>query len=206
MPFIPTPNCVQADLVYDWNGQVCQNVLHYVKASPWLTTHMEELAENLKDIWDAQIKAVVSSTLLLSSIRVTDLSSETGAVINYSLGLPIAGTDVSPSLPNNCAIVITKRTLLRGRSYRGRLYHCGLTEANVVGNTVNSGVVSGLVTRYSNFISVPLTVAADEALLTVLSLVNGGVDRANGVATLVNNLTSDGVLDSQRRRLPGRGQ
>lgn len=205
MAFIPTPNCVQAELIYLWAGQVCENVLHYVKASPWTTDNMQELAEGLKNTWNSYIVSRCSDTLALTQIRITDLSSQDGPVINYSTGLPIQGSQTPDSLPNNCALVVTKRTLKRGRSYRGRIFHPGLTENFVTGNEVISGTAAAIRDAWENFLLIDMTVAVDEALMVVLSLINDGAPREEGEATLVNNLTTEGIIDSQRRRLPGRG-
>lgn len=206
MPFVPTPNCVQAELIYEFQGQVCENVLHYVKESPWDTDTMAELAEQLKDAWVTYIKPQVSAQLYVTEIKITDLSSQTGPVVNYGTGLPVNGAQTgSPPLPNNVAIVFTKRTLLRGRSYRGRIYHCGLVESQVTANNVEATPLAALNAGWANFIGISLPVAGTEALLTVLSLVEDGNARTTGVATLVTSLTSDGVVDSQRRRLPRRG-
>lgn len=206
MPFIPTPNAVQAELVYNWDSQICQTVLHYVKASPWNPDSMAELAEGLLETWDSNLKGSMPTTLSLIGVRVTDISSQTGPVVEQNIGLPSTGTAASASLPNNVAIVFTKRTGLRGRSYRGRIYHPGLLEANVVGNQVDSTVASALRQKWEQFLAIPLTVAADEALMVVVSKQNNNVSRSEGVATLVTGLTTDGLIDSQRRRLPRRGQ
>ena len=205
MPFIPTPNAVQAELIYNWDSQICETVLDYVKASPWNSDSMAELAEGLLETWNANLKGSMPTTLSLIGVRVTDISSQTGPVVEQGIGLPSVGTAASPSLPNNVAIVFTKRTGLRGRSYRGRIYHPGLLESNVVGNTVDAVTAAALRSKWEAFLAIPLTVAADEALMVVVSRQNNNVPRAEGVATLVENLTTDGIVDSQRRRLPRRG-
>jgi len=205
MPFIPTPNCVQLELVYDWDGQRCQNVLHYVKSAPWDSSDMFELCEQAKDTWNTYIVSRVSDTLSLVEIKCIDLSSQTGLVVNYTTGLPIQGGQTSPSLPNNCALVVTKRTLKRGRSYRGRIYHPGLVEGFVTGNNVLGATATAIRDAWDNFRGINLPVAVDDALMVVLSYYENNAPRAQGEATLVENLTVNTVVDSQRRRLPGRG-
>lgn len=203
MPYIPVPNTAQLELIYDWGGQVCETVLHYVKASPWTVDLLTDLCESATLEWDAVMQTQMPTTLSLIGVRATDLASQTGAVVNYGTGLPLAGTAVSPSLPNNVALVVTKRTALRGRSYRGRLYHPGLNEGQVTGNIVGPSSVATIVGLWNNFLS--LAVTGDEANMCVVSRYNNLAPRVTGVATLVTNLTSDGFVDSQRRRLPGRG-
>lgn len=204
MAFIPVPNVAQAELTYVWDGQTVQNVLHYSKASPWSVTHLQELGQSLQEEWSASIRSLQPTTLSLVEIRCLDLSAANAEYFNYTGGLPLAGTNASPSMPNNCALVLTKRTAMRGRSFRGRIYHPGLIDAYVTASRVNNDAVNGLVTAYTNLLGLQLLL--DEALMVVVSRYNGGAPRAEGIASLVSHLTSDGVVDSQRRRLPGRGQ
>lgn len=205
MPYIPVPNCVRVELVQNWNAQVVQNVLHYVKASPWDLAHMNELAEVVKNAWNTNIRGQLSDQLSLTLIRITDLSSETAEVVNYATGLPLIGGQASPSLPNNVACVFTKRTALRGRSYRGRIYQPGLTEGSVTGNTIVSPTSTNLRSGWAAMMGLNLPVTADDALMVVVSYQNNNAPRTEGVASLVTSITSDFTVDSQRRRLPGRG-
>lgn len=204
MAYIPVPNTAQLELVFNWGGQVCQNVLHYVKASPWTLSLLEDLCGAAIGEYVAQFNVNNPTNMQLISVRATDLASQNGPVYETSDTLPATGANGSPSLPNNCAIVITKRTALRGRSYRGRIYHMGLTEGSVTENAVLGPSLTAIIGRWTALMGLPIT--GDEALMCVVSRYNGGVARETGVATLVTNLTSDGFIDSQRRRLPGRGQ
>ena len=205
MDYIPVPNTAQLELIQSWNGQVVENVLHYVKASPWNADQMAELAEGAKEQWNTSIRSQISDQLSLTEIRVTDLASQTGSVVNYGTGLPIMGAQASPSLPNNVAVVFTKRTALRGRSYRGRIYQPGLVEGSVVGNTVTGATLSNLRNGWDDMRVIPLIIAVDEGLMVVVSRYQNLAPRVTGEATLVTAITTDGVIDSQRRRLPGRG-
>ena len=205
MEYIPVPNCAQLEFIYDWGGQRCMNVLHYVKETPWNAASLLELCQETGALWTATFPTRLPATLLLVTIKATDLASETGPVVNHQAGLPIAGSSVSPSLPNNVALVITKRTAQRGRSFRGRIFHPGLTEAAVVGNQVPPASVTDLVNIWSSLLTIDLPISLEDAVMVVVSRFAEGQPRVTGVTTFVTNLTSDGTVDSQRRRLPGRG-
>jgi hypothetical protein len=205
MDYIEVPNTAQLELVYNWGGQQCQNVLHYLKATPWTAAQLEELAEEAADLWTVQFPGVMPTTLSLIEVVATDLSDQFGPSITHGTGLPVAGTNASPSLPNNVALVVTKRTASRGRSFRGRIYHPGLVESQVVGNTVNPSDVTAILGRWGWFQLINLPVAVDEGIMVVVSRHFEGQPRTTGVTTIVTSLTSDGTVDSQRRRLPGRG-
>jgi len=203
MAYIPVPNAVQVDLFQLWDNQQVENVLHFQPSIPLTPTLYSELAAHLVTWWNANLKVLMPTTLQLSQIKVTDLTTQFSPVLNYSTGLPIVGTTASASLPGNCALVITKRTALRGRSFRGRIYQPGMVEAVVT----NSQVAAGTVTAFLNAYGLIRTFSTASATwdMGVVSRVQGGVPLAVGEFHDITSFTSEGVIDSQRRRLPGRG-
>lgn len=203
MPYVPVANVIQAELVFSWDSQIVENVLHFQTSIPPNLVTMGELGTFLVSWWSTNIKSRVPSTVSLINIKMTDLTVAFGPVVDYATSLPMAGTNVSPSMPNNCALVITKRTALRGRSYRGRIYHVGLVEGNTIANAYGAAEVGALVTAYNLLRNV--TLASATAQEVVVSRIQAGAPLVAGVSTTVTNHTCDGILDSQRRRLPGRG-
>lgn len=203
MPFIPVDGICQAELVCSLDTQVIQNVLHFEAAAGLNPTNMGELGAHLVAWWNTNIKPNVPTSQSLTQIKLVDLTTEIAPVVIYATGLPSAGSNASPALPNNCALVITKRTALRGRSYRGRFYFGALNEASVTANTVSVGLSGGLVTALNllnNF-----TTATEEWFAVVVSRYTNNLPRPGGIATRITSHDTDSVVDSQRRRLPRRG-
>lgn len=203
MPFIPVPQVCQAEMIYRWDNAIVENVHHFYGESPFTVTEMTDLGEFLINWWDTNLQASAPTNLQLINVRLTDLTTDTSPVVNVVTGLPLTGSAVSPSLPNNVTCVFTKRTQFRGRSFRGRTYHIGLNEAEVTGNTVGSGTVSAYIVIYNYLLSPTINDFTWE--LSVVSRYTDNAPRAFGLATAVLTFTSDGIVDSQRRRLPGRG-
>lgn len=203
MAFQPVDHCMKAELLYDWAGQKIATVLHYAVDSPPTALMMAELADELITWWQGTVKAGQPTTLALEAVRITDLTTVNSPQLTDATGLPAAGTGASPSLPNNVALCITKRTLLRGRSFRGRIYHPGLTEGAVTGNVVAGATVTGIIAWYELLRNFTLTESSAD--LAVVSYFEAGNPRPEGLVTLVTGFSSDGTVDSQRRRLPGRG-
>lgn len=203
MAYIPADNVCMAELVMLWDSQSVETVLHFRPDAPLTPTLMNELGAFLQSWWDVQMQAIMPLTLSLVNIKLTDLTIDVGPVINYATGLPLVGTVASPSLPNNVAVVITKRTLLRGRSYRGRIYHPGLHESVVTNNAVDSAFLLGVINRYALVIN-PVTAGANWDFVVISKYANNA-PRVSADVTPVESLDSDGRVDSQRRRLPGRG-
>lgn len=204
MAFIPIPECIQVEIVYHWDGQKVQNVLHYDTGGTITPAQAEIVGAYIKGWWDGNMQPLVASNVYLLEIFIRDMSAEFAPVYVYSDGLPMSGAGSSPSLPNNVSLALTKRTILRGRSYRGRLYHIGLCEGQVTGNTVDPNVVTNLISLYGPLLEIP--VGEESYPLVVASRYQDKAPRSQGVMTRVISWSSDGMVDSQRRRLPGRGQ
>jgi hypothetical protein len=206
MAFIPTPGCAQVEIQQDWAGEACQTVLHYTNAGGvYGLTELLNLGDAIVAfLTQSFIRALWPTTWSLTGVRVIDVSDQFGSAVDVVTGLPSAGTRAGAQLPNNCCLVLTKRTLLRGRAFRGRIYFGPLTETDVVANIVNGAVVASTLANLSGLLAIE-----DAALVThtmqVLSRQLNNVPRIEGEMTPVIGLTSDGVIDSQRRRLPGRG-
>lgn len=204
MPFIPVPQVCQVELIYSWLDQRIENVLHYKADGVFGPDDMMELANNHVEWFSSDLRPEVAPEMSLVQIDCTDLSSEIAPAISYSTGLPLAGSNASPTLPSNVAICLTKRTVLRGRSYRGRIYQGGLVENGVTGNTVFPTYLANILAAYENLKSYAGTLVNWD--MVVVSRYSGNAPRVEGVTTNVTNFTSDGFIDSQRRRLTGRGQ
>ena len=134
---------------------------------------------------------------------MTDLTSEFAPGMSWTGGLPIVGTNPSPALPNSVSLSITKRTLFRGRAYRGRMYHIGLCENGVLDNRVIATHVTALLASYEVMRELPF--GAGQMPMVLVSKYQGGLPRGAAVVSLVDSFGTDGIIDSQRRRLPKRG-
>lgn len=203
MAFIPVPGIVQAELIYNWNSQVVETVLHFEPDNPPTPALMIELGVELVTWWSGGLKGFMSNMITLTQVKLTDLSTATAPVINHTALLPQTATNASPSMPNSVTVAITKRTILRGRSYRGRIYHPGLVEAQVLNNAIDPPSLVNIIAEYAEQIS--FTTPGANWNMVVISRQENNVPRTTGIHTGVLSLSSDGVVDSQRRRLPGRG-
>lgn len=203
MAFIPVPDVAMVELVFRQDGQVCENTLYFQGAASWDATNLTTLAEEVRDWWIAGPRLDTSDTVGLTSVKATSLASQSAPGVEVTDLLPADGTEVSPPLPNNVTQAVTFVTALRGRSYRGRNYRVGLTEAMVVANQVDVGYTTSWVGFYQ---TLDTDVTVNSAQHVVVSRYENNVPRATGVATPVVSYKADRVIDSQRRRLPGRGQ
>lgn len=203
MAFIPVPNTALVELVYQQSDQITENTLYFEGATPWDATSLTELAEEVRDWWIAGPRTDTSDSTALRVVRATSLESQSAPGVEIAITSGGLGAETSPALPNNVTQVTTFITALRGRAYRGRNYRVGMTENMTTGNTVDGTYTSSWNTMY---VGLNTAVTANSAVHVVVSRQLNNVPRTTGVATPVVSYRTDDTVDSQRRRLPGRGQ
>lgn len=204
MGFIAVPNVSQFQMVFTYDSQRCINTIHVQHVSGWLQANQITVAGVLKDWWNSSIKPIAPPTLSLIQIDYRDLSTYDGVGGTYVTGLPSAGLSSFAQLPNNVTLAVALKTARRGRSYRGRLYHLGLDESEVTGNQVLPGIITQLSDAYGDLMDNVNNVP--DCTLVIVSRYSNKTPRLAGVATPVTGITVEPTIDSQRRRLPGRGK
>jgi len=193
-------DALRAVLEMTWAGQRVANVLGFTHLFGWADEAILALGDALVAWVNDHLKAQASNQVGYVQWVLTDLSSAG----HPSIVVPQVsqGTLTSPSMPNNVTAVISEHTAFSGRSFRGRIYHVGLTESQCVNSQLSPGVDTDLLAAYNPLLSGAVAAAGT---LAILSRQFGGSIRPTLVSTPVTHLTMDTTLDSQRRRLPGRG-
>lgn len=195
-----------ADLVPDgikieWNAS--QNGIPIVNRV--YTTVTGGVSEsNLDDAYAAalaffnDIKAAYHPSYVLNDITVTDVSIVGGMQKIYPLVADNIGTSGGSAAAANAAVVISLRSGLVGRSYRGRFYVGGLSNNNL-DNAQNIGT-SAAAFYASTFEDFMTALNGVGQVLVVVSRFAAGVARIVALTTEVLSLIVDTKIDSQRRR------
>lgn len=114
-------------------------------------------------------------------------------------GFPVVGTASGEAISYFDALVLSLRTAYAGRSYRGRMYLPGLTEANTLETAVTNGARDAIQTYCDDLVAgIGSGGASSDYQLGVWS-------HKLSVFTPVNDIIVRQVLGTQRRRRPGRG-
>jgi len=205
MPFIPAPNTLQARMRYNWGVQLIENTLYFEGSAGVSVALANSLGAALVSWWNTNFKPITSNLMALDQVYITDLTADNSFTVPYSTGLPLTGTNATEALPFNCALCISFRTANRGRSGRGRNYVAGLTEAQQAASVVAAATRLSIVTAYQALVGAGTFVPG--LGFSVVSRFHNGLPRAQClVQPITNVLAVDDILDSQRRRLPGRGR
>lgn len=204
MPFIPVADVVLLELRQSLFGQRIENTLYFRMLGGFGVAEMTDLCNDMLIWWTTNLSVQLSSDITIREMVCTDQSSGIGTSITQPAPTPNpAGAVGSPSLPGNSALCVSIRTLNRGRSFRGRNYVAGLPESKVVGNTVDTAAWGAIQAAY---IDIPNAIVSSPWEWVVVSRFTAGAPRVAGVATnVLTAVVVDPFVDSQRRRLTGRG-
>lgn len=203
MAFIPALNTAKVVLEQLFGSQTMANILYFTLAGGWDEASLTALAEAARDWWIDNMQAHINAGSALTAVTATDVESETGPSVTVAVSPAEAGALTGAAIPTNCAIVVTFRTAGRGRSSRGRNYIGGLDADQLASNTdMNVPSLGNFTTAYEALSDVEVATGATHV---VVSYYHEKAPRATGLVQPVTAVTADTHLDSQRRRLAGRG-
>lgn len=201
--FITAAETARSVLRYSCFGQTVENVFYFTIAGGWDAASLLALNLAIDTAWTANIKPHLSTDITLVSVVSTDQGATGGAQDVHLVGVagssPTAGFE---SLGNTLALKFG--TGLSGRSNRGRTYWPQLLATVVSNNEVVTSFANDIVDATRDFFD---SIASDVGCVHVVaSYMN---DCEWRLAAVTNPVTSysytDTRLDSQRRRLSGRG-
>lgn len=203
MAYVPVSGVWEAQMRMTLHDQLIENTLYFQKTGLGAADPVP-LANALLVWWNASYAAPLSSELSLREIYLTDLTRQDAATYTQAAPTPHpVGGDLDVAVPTNCALCVSFRSAARGRSARGRNYVPGLGEASVNQSRVSQTKVDAVKAAYQGLFTalggLPWT-------WVIVSRFTAGAPRPAGVVYPVTSVTIvDNVIDSQRRRLPGRG-
>ena len=207
MAFQPVDKVIELTAVYTLFGQTVENKFYALCASTVTSAMCTELAAILDHWVTSSWLASMSSSLTYVRSIARDLTSEGSFESIDSTGAGGVGGAAAVTDANNVAFAIHRQTVFSGKKQKSRIYtppipsanltdtnHVSSTAANIYKNSLDTlftNIAAGTETTYTNgFVSRVLDHAPRAAGLFVESIGWSLVDL---------------ILDSQRRRLPGRG-
>lgn len=203
MPFPPTPNTIKVAVTGQLAGQQVTNVYYVEKISAWTSPELEQVADEFIAWLRTEVLPLLATEFVYTLIEILDLTTANGIYYTRQIDTPNTGQVASPAMPNECAVCLSLRTAQSGRSFRGRKYMSGVPENNVTNNTVTTPYLQAWVNAFNGLL---LTIGTAGWSWVVVSTVENGVPRAQGVTTAINSVIfTDDIIDSQRSRKPGVG-
>jgi hypothetical protein len=148
----------------------------------WVTDHYAPEIHNSVDI---------------KELIITDQSEPNGIQVVMPTTATSGGTG-GAAAPANAALVVSLRSALTGRNFRGRTYVPGMSNTNVTdAQHISLGYANNLNDVFQFLVDA--LIAADYALVVLSKFLNN-VARAAGVMHDVITIITNTKVDSQRRR------
>lgn len=178
------------------NGRQWAYVLHYRKTGAITYAAAIALLDPLLyGVFNAAIGAgfPLKNTMVLASslqsIKYTPLDGSTATTVTPHV---LAGVQAGDALPANVSLVVTHRTALRGRSYRGRTYLAAFGEGvNDATGVPSAATATGINVQFTGHLA---ALVGTGLTMVVASYLHSTAE--NVIACTVNS-----VWDTQRRRL-----
>jgi len=210
MAFVPVPNTILVELRMTCDLQQVENTLWFDLGGAPTEASMSDTLDAVWTWWSGEIKPLVNVNVQVREIVATDMSSDTGPQMSFTPTTDNNGDLSEELLPNNVSLTVSFRTANRGRSFRGRNYVVGLSRTQINGSTVLSGTVAAFQAAYAELIAIAGGAGATWVVASRFSGVNPTtgkpIPREEGIATPITTVVVvDAFVDSQRRRLPTRG-
>jgi hypothetical protein len=180
-----------------------ENVFHFHRSGGYDSGTLATLATAIDTSWQANMKPALPGDITLVDITCTNLSEVAGA--QAILAVSTAGTLAQPGFESpGTTFALKFGTAKSGRSYRGRMYYPLISTTQANDGVLTSAQANFYLAAVENFFVDILADSGDQH--TIVSYMNDCEWRTDGVATDVTSYSYTNLaLDSQRRRLVGRG-
>lgn len=210
MPFVPVPNTLAVDVLFLLDGQRMENTLYFEKADGWTGAQIADWLDQLRVLIASDLMPFLATAIQFLELVGRLLDTATSIGLSVPITPTVTGGVSEEPMPNNVAYTISFKTGLSGRSFRGRNYIGGLPNTAITGNNIEAGTRTGLLDYYTTLQALADSNGTPWVVVSRFSGVDpvtgAPIPRVTGVTTPILTVsTFDMTVDSQRRRLPGRG-
>lgn len=188
----------RASIIMQRDTRQIVNTVHFYRSAGWTIADLTNLGAALQTWWTNFYAPMVPSQYALVNIHM-QVYDPTGSpyVLDRNVSPAVGGSRGSTPEAGNVSLSLSLRAGLAGRAYRGRIYLAGVNEGDVSSTDI---VSSGLVALAANALTALIGPSLPAGTSAVIFHRNDNLFSAI-VAAVVEN-----IVDSQRRRLPGRGR
>jgi hypothetical protein len=203
-----TPHTARITLGYHKSAQVLNNVFYLEDTTDAIFTNPASTLTAIAIAVGADLLPRMFADIIFDSLTFEDVRTIPfgGMSIGITPGQPGA-LAVTAFMPNDVSLAVKKSTGHLGRAGRGRWFWPSMDPSALVDdNTVTAVFQAGIVGALQSFQTAVETALAP-ATMGIVSYYLNKVLRTAGVFYPITNWSAiDATVDSQRRRLPGRGR
>lgn len=203
MAFQPVPNTIGADVRCTLFGQQVENTLYFEQTGVPTASQVQACAEMVEEWFVTYVLPALSVSVVYREVYARSLVFAAAPEWTANGQTGDVGTNPVASLPGNVSWVVKFTSGLTGRSSRGRNFIFGIPEDQNVGNQIHPSFAAAMKDGYEQLMGIAVT---NDFVWSIVSRRQNNVQLANGIAyPIVGVGFTDLDLDSQRRRLNGRG-
>lgn len=204
MAFIPVSQAILVEIRGTYHQQEVENTIWLKTADAVDQGEVDDAASVVYAWWTAHVLPLLSNEYELREVYASDQSTNTGPTSTVTPASAAVGGLLTQGNAANVSLAISFRSNGRGRSSRGRNYVVGIPESQTQESRVLSSYANNLRLAYSAL----LPMLPDVSLVWVVaSRFHNNAPRSLGITyPVVAVVLSDNDVDSQRRRLRGRGK
>jgi hypothetical protein len=218
------PELLQVNMNWLFLGQNCRNTLYFVTLddgdAPVAISgaNARDICIALQTTYETNMMPLTAHDAQLESFDFVYESSGPGGPLEggtfVGSGMPSSGLETHDGCASNVTLAMKLSTAFLGRSNHGRIYMVGVNNGlydvdnpNVLKPGAVTDINGALDAMVTDLKAITLTTPAASGKLVVASFYGHGSLRPTATYNLVESWgLHDTVFDSQRRRLPGRGQ
>lgn len=204
MAFQAVPNAAQVRLEARLDGELCITNLGFGLITPATVTALmlQTLVDGVVSAFVPEWLSALPEKYIMNQVSGRVLDVQDGPQVEESVA-GLTGILAGAILPNNCSLAVSFRTGLAGRTNRGRIFWPSFLESEVTDQRVLSAKQTNILDTLGQFVgNAAVATGWTWAVISRKELVPDGPGRAVPITSVVLN---DDVIDSMRRRLPGRG-
>lgn len=203
-----TPDVARIAIQWTRDGQIEENILYVQDDTGAIFATPELFLDEVHTAVTDNLLPTMFADIVLSGLTFEDVRSVPFGGLSVSITPAEPGAlSSTANLPNSVCIAVKKNTGNLGRSGRGRLYWPSL-DASVLSddNTVESAFAGDVVDALGQM-QVDIEGSAYPCQVGIVSYYNNGALRSAGLFQQITSWSvADLTVDSQRKRLPGRGR
>jgi len=191
---------------YLLSGQIVENEFYYVSTATPDQTVMDELATVQNDWATDNWHNLLPTNCSVTGCIVECLDPDFLVTQPYQLPSPVAGAGAAGE-PNNVSFSIQRVIIGRYRGGHPRLYIPGIRSDKVSSiNSFDTTHANLMVTELESLRSLMLASTSEFKMVALRTTGTGATPTEPAAKLVLGHRIVDYTLDSQRRRMPGRGR
>lgn len=192
---------------YAATGILCENIVYLRDTSGAIFADPVGACDAVFTAVVAELVPISAAEIIWNAVGLEDVRTVPfGGILVPQTATPGTHSFTGQTIPSSACLSIKKSTATLGRSGRGRWYWGLGNSATLVGGDSTSAILANDISAALTGFQADVETALSPAEMGIVSYFTGGAQRVAGLfSQILSWNAADLTIDSQRRRLLGRG-